>query len=428
MKQISSYPKNNVVSSDKRQSKNNDKGNNGGMFKEYYKALTIILLPMVFVFTIIRFYSVDKNIAFKTAILSMGIENPKVALEMLKNRFSDKLLDEKVALDSSHSENPPKQKDHNEEVKNENIVTAQESTLNNQKTDVRANDSQEHKDSAAEVEETVPDEFKGPIIEETFKGGSFPLYINTGYGFIRNQTKVGSDNLLDKLKSANDVTLNIDDKPQVLLFSTHATESFETRARNFYDNRYNSRSTDNDKNVTSIEDKIATKLRNNGINVIVDKTQHDYPSYNGSYNRSAVTINNYLKQYPNIKIILDIHRDAIERENGERVKPVAMIDGKKAAQIMIISGCDDGTMNFPNWVQNLKFAVALQNKMESKYPSLTRPIFLCYRRYNMHITPGSLLIEFGTNSNSLEEVQYSGELMGQALSELLLSINQSKNS
>ena len=88
---------------------------------------------------------------------------------------------------------------------------------------------------------------------------------------------------------------------------------------------------------------------------------------------------------------------------------------------MIISGCDDGTMNFPNWAQNLNFAVNLQQAIESNYPTLTRPIFFCYRKYNMNICPQSLLIEFGSNSNSLNEVLYSGELMGKALSDLLHS-------
>ena len=88
---------------------------------------------------------------------------------------------------------------------------------------------------------------------------------------------------------------------------------------------------------------------------------------------------------------------------------------------MIISGCDDGSMDFPNWAQNLNFAIDLQKAMESKYPGLTRPIFFCYRKYNMYICPASLLIEIGSNSNSLNEAIYAGELMGNALADLLLS-------
>jgi stage II sporulation protein P len=414
MNQENSFTKDQSAKSSENQPRNNNKKTR----RKYCMLLLVMVIPIIFVYVIIKCYRTDGNIAFKTAIVSVGIENPEMSFEMLKNRFSDKLIDNKPRATSPTVKNVEiKKEDIPNKVVNPDIDTS------SQVSDVTEINN-EQQDNKIEIEENIPEEFKGPIIEETFKGGPFPLYMDMGYGFIKNQTKVNSDTLLNKLKTIQDMTLSIDEDPQVLLFSTHATESFETKPRNFYDKRYNSRSTDNDKNVTSIEDKIAEQLRSNGINVIVDKTQHDYPSYNGSYNRSAVTIKNYLKQYPNIKIILDIHRDAIERENGERVKPVAMINGKKAAQIMIISGCDDGTMNFPNWIQNLKFAVSLQNKLEYKYPNLTRPIFLCYRRYNMNITPGSLLIEFGTNSNSLEEVQYSGELMGKTLSELILSMNQ----
>ena len=88
---------------------------------------------------------------------------------------------------------------------------------------------------------------------------------------------------------------------------------------------------------------------------------------------------------------------------------------------MIISGCDDGTMNMPNWPDNLRFAAAFQSQMEADYPGLTRPIFFCYRLYNMNKTPGSLLLEFGAHGNSLEEAVYSGELCGKALAELILS-------
>ena len=88
--------------------------------------------------------------------------------------------------------------------------------------------------------------------------------------------------------------------------------------------------------------------------MIHDTTQHDYPSYNGSYERSADTIRKWLEQYPSIKAVIDVHRDAIESPAGNLIKPVAMIDGEKTAQVMIIAGCDDGTMNMPDWERNLR--------------------------------------------------------------------------
>ena len=147
---------------------------------------------------------------------------------------------------------------------------------------------------------------------------------------------------------------------------------------------------------------MAAQLNAAGVNTLHDTTLHDYPSYNGSYAKSNATVRSYLERYPSIKVVLDVHRDAIQRDDGTRVKPVADIGGMKAAQVMIICGADvDG--NLPNFKQNLRFASRWQDKMESMFPGLTRPVLFDYRYYNQDLTTGSLLIEMGGHANTLEE-------------------------
>ena len=181
---------------------------------------------------------------------------------------------------------------------------------------------------------------------------------------------------------------------------------------------FTSRTTDDSKNMAAVGDAIATQLENAGIGVIHDTTKHDYPSYNGSYDRSRVTVQNILDEYPSIKVVLDIHRDAIERADGTRIAPTTEINGKKAAQLMIICGCDDGTMGMPNCLKNFRFASALQQQFETDYPTLSRPVLFDYRKYNQDMTTGSLLIEVGGHANSIEEAVYSGELIGKSLVDL----------
>ena len=125
-----------------------------------------------------------------------------------------------------------------------------------------------------------------------------------------------------------------------------------------------------------------------------------------------------LKQYPSIKICLDIHRDGIQRADGTRIAPVTDIGGKQAAQIMIISGCDDGTMGMPNYLLNFRLASKLQSQIESDWKGLTRPVLFDYRHYNQDLTTGLLLIEVGSHGNSIEQAQYSGELIGQSIAKL----------
>ncbi len=174
-----------------------------------------------------------------------------------------------------------------------------------------------------------------------------------------------------------------------------------------------------------VGDAIQTELEAQGIGVIHVRTIHDDPSYTGAYDRSRASILPILEQYPSIKVALDIHRDAISGE-GVAYQPYTEVNGREAAQVMIISGCDDGTMGMPEYMKNFHFACALQQQLESDTPHLTRPILFDYRKYNQDLTTGSLLIEVGSHGNTLEQVQYSGQLIGHSLGRLLNSMIKEK--
>ncbi|MDE6596011.1 MAG: stage II sporulation protein P [Oscillospiraceae bacterium] len=238
-------------------------------------------------------------------------------------------------------------------------------------------------------------------------------------GQVRNVTSLPNSTLLEESRLAPDFKIEKNGEPQVLIMHTHATESYEPYERDFYDSSFNSRTTDPNMNMAAVGDAIAEQLEAAGIAVLHDTTMHDYPSYNDSYDRSRETVQNILAENPSIKIVLDIHRDAIERESGERIAPVAEIDGKNAAQVMIISGCDDGSMNMPNYLKNFRFASLLQQQLESDYQGLTRPILFDYRKYNQDLTTGSILIEVGGHANSVDQAVYSGELIGKSLAKAL---------
>jgi len=105
--------------------------------------------------------------------------------------------------------------------------------------------------------------------------------------------------------------------------------------------------------------------------------------------------------------------------DGSRIAPTAIINGRNAAQFMIISGCDDGTFNMPHYMENFKLAALLQNMSEAMHPSLARPVLFDYRNYNQHITTGSLLIEIGSHANALEEALYTAELLGESMAAAL---------
>ena len=210
--------------------------------------------------------------------------------------------------------------------------------------------------------------------------------------------------------------------PQVLIMHTHATEDYRLSAGLWFTPGDGARSTDRSINMCAVGRVMADTLNAAGICTLHDETLNDYPSYTGSYANSRAVVQQYLAQYPSIKVVLDVHRDAIERENGTRCAPVCTIDGRQAAQVMIICGCDNGTsVQLPAWRQNLRFAAAWERSMEEKYPGFTRPVLFSYRFYNQDLTTGSLLIEIGGHGNNLNEALYAGYLAAQGLADALLS-------
>ncbi|MBP0963572.1 MAG: stage II sporulation protein P, partial [Oscillospiraceae bacterium] len=212
--------------------------------------------------------------------------------------------------------------------------------------------------------------------------------------------------------------------PQVLILHTHATESYETHTGDHYDTRSSWRTRDNGSNMCAIGDIVAKQLEEAGIAVVHNTTQHDYPSYNGSYDRSRQTVEEIMAQHPNIKVILDIHRDAIQRDQTTIVAPITTIAGEECAQVMLIVGCDDGSLNMPNWRQNLRFGAELQNRLEEDWPTLTRPLFFAHRKYNQDMAPGAVLIEMGASGNTFEQAARSAEMVGQTLADLFAEMEE----
>lgn len=263
-----------------------------------------------------------------------------------------------------------------------------------------------------------------PIVRTTYGEYSGTTYFNlSDGGQVNNKTSLSNEQLIEESRRLPDFTISDTDEPQVLIYHTHTTESFEPYVRDNLDADFNYRTTDDTKNMIMVGNAIQAELESHRIGVIHVTEIHDYPSYNGSYGRSRESIVPILEQYPTIKVALDIHRDAISNSDFA-AQPYIEIDGKEAAQIMIISGCDDGTLDMPDYMKNFHFACNLQQQFERDCPGFTRPILFDYRHYNQDLTTGSLLIEVGSHGNTLEQVQYSGQLIGRSLCNLFERIKE----
>ncbi len=232
-----------------------------------------------------------------------------------------------------------------------------------------------------------------------------------------NKTQIDIESILKEK-----IDLSVDkDKPAVLIFHSHTTETYQILDRDFYATSFLSRSNDNNVNMARVGKAICEEIEAMGYKVIHDTVIHD-STYSTAYSHSKKTVEEYLEKYPSIQIVLDIHRDAIQLNDGTKIKPTATVNGKKSAQIMIISGCQESgnsIENFPDWEYNLTFGIHLQYKLEELFPGITRPLYFCPRKYNMNLTHCSVLVEIGSDANTLEEAVYTGKCLGKAVAEIL---------
>ena len=244
----------------------------------------------------------------------------------------------------------------------------------------------------------------GDVVERTLIPTTTQGYV-TGAGlYLYNRTDLSVD--LAAVAQA-DLCFSLapaEAGPQILIIHSHATEAYTPQGEDTYvpsDN--NTRTTDERYNMLRVGDEMEAVFTEMGLSVIHDRGVYDYPAYNGAYSRSGAAVEEYLKQYPTIQIVLDVHRDALVGSDGTVYKAVTTVDRVKTAQVMVVVGTDAGGADHPGWRDNLALAAKLQKNLDTLYPTLARPLALRKSAYNQALRPGSLLVEVGTHGNTLQE-------------------------
>lgn len=204
-----------------------------------------------------------------------------------------------------------------------------------------------------------------------------------------------------------------DGQPAVLILHSHGSESFaptgeyeETSPYHTLDTRYN---------MVSIGAHVARLLEEGGITVLHDTTLHDNPSYNASYSNSRASMQQYLEQYPSIRLVLDLHRDSIEDEAGNQIVQSVFAQDTSLAPLMLVVGTDYGGLTHPQWRENLSLALKLQTQMEKSCPGICRNINLRTQRFNQDLSAGALLVEIGASGNTRQEALRSAEILAEGI-------------
>jgi stage II sporulation protein P len=129
------------------------------------------------------------------------------------------------------------------------------------------------------------------------------------------------------------------------------------------------------------------------------------------------TVKSILETNSTIENVIDLHRDAVGSDSS--YGPTVKIGDEVVAQIMFVIGTDGGGLNHPNWQQNLKLAVKVQEKANEMYPGLFRPIIVRNSRYNQNLAKGACIIEVGATGNTLEECMGSMKYLAKVISEVM---------
>ena len=279
--------------------------------------------------------------------------------------------------------------------------------------------AQDHDDLVEEPQTTTA---PSDIIARTLIPTSPQGYDVAGGLYLYNRTGESVD-----LAAAAQASVNITlpaEGPQILIIHTHTTEAYTPDGTDVYTPDGGvARTLEEEDNMLRVGDEMERVFTEMGLSVIHDRTVHDYPQYNGAYTRSAQTVQKYLEQYPSIKIVLDVHRDALAGEDGTVYKAVTVIDGVDTAKVMLVIGHGQDGSN-PHWMENLALACKIQSSMNTLYPTLARPMTFRSSSYNQELSTGSLLVEVGTHGNTLQEALSAARLFARSAGQVLLGLKE----
>lgn len=254
------------------------------------------------------------------------------------------------------------------------------------------------------------------IIPKTMMAGSSAKYVTSGNVSVYNHTDYSVDipALIEnapKLSAAGE-------GPKVLIYHSHATESYTMEGTDVYEPSGDHRTLDTNYNMVRVGEEMKAVFEAAGIGVVHDTTLYDYPSYNDAYNRSVQGVAENLKKYPSIVLALDVHRDALVDTDGTIYKVVAgTVDN--CAQVMMLLGTDNSGQAHPNWKVNLSLALSIQSALANKWSTLARPLVLRPTRFNQHLSTGMILVEVGTHGNTLQEAITAARLYARTVVELM---------
>ena len=222
-------------------------------------------------------------------------------------------------------------------------------------------------------------------------------YLIQNFYQVDNTTTINSSQLNAEELLSMDLTIKTPaDQPQILIYHTQSQEMFADSDPN-----------DVMTGVMGTGEYLTSLLQEKyGFQVMHHMGQYDVGDRDHAYANAEGPIEQLLAENPSIEVVIDLHRDAVDKHmvrevNGVQMAPIMFFNGLSRTKAL----GDISYLNNPNLTGNLAFSLQMQIAAAEYYPNLTRPIYLKGYRYNMHFKEKYLLIEMGSYTNTQEEAR-----------------------
>ena len=199
--------------------------------------------------------------------------------------------------------------------------------------------------------------------------------------------------------------------PLIYIYNTHQTEEYETSTILDYSIKPTVTISNYILEEIFNKNKLYTYVEESNIKEILNKNSW---SYSYSYKATRILLEQRKLEYPTLKYFIDIHRDSITKD-----KTTIVINNKSYAKILFLIGLEN-----PNYQENLLFTEKLNNKINQKYPNLTKGI---YKKggpgvngvYNQDFSKYLILVEMGGYQNTPIEVLNSSLALAECFMEVI---------
>lgn len=233
-------------------------------------------------------------------------------------------------------------------------------------------------------------------LPKTEKQLSYKLLTNKVLNYYKDTLKLLNPNLRNKQEIVIKPVIKEEIKPIIYLYNTHQTEEYETTTVLDY----------SIKPTVMISNYILEEIFNeNDLGVYVEETSikeilnNNNWNYSYSYLASRKLLEQRKNEIPSLKYFIDLHRDSLTKD-----KTTVIINNKQYAKLLFVIGQDHN-----NYLENLKFTEKINNKLNEKYPTLSKGI---YQKggvgvngiYNQDFSNYTILLEVGGYQNTPVEV------------------------